>query len=94
MDWQTKMNNALDYIEENLAGEIKLDIAAKFAGCSVWEFQRLFPFVTHTSLCEYIRGRKLALAADIGAIIKVDTEMMKKTYLVNNLPLICIYFIL
>ena len=64
MDWQTKMNNALDYIEENLAGEIKLDIAAKFAGCSVWEFQRLFSFVAHTSLGEYIRGRKLALAAN------------------------------
>lgn len=64
MDWQSKMNQALEYIEENLTDEINLSTAAKFAGCSVWEFQRLFSFVTHTSLGEYIRGRKLALAAD------------------------------
>ncbi|MCL2707844.1 MAG: helix-turn-helix domain-containing protein [Defluviitaleaceae bacterium] len=64
MDWQTKMNKALDYIEENLACEIKLENAARFMGCSVWEFQRLFSFVTHTSLGEYIRGRKLAQAAN------------------------------
>jgi len=63
MDWQTKMNNALDYIEKNLADEIKLEIAAKFVGCSVWEFQRLFSFVAHISLGEYIRRRKLDLAA-------------------------------
>ena len=63
MDWQSKMNQALQYIEENLSGEIKLETAAKFVGCSVWEFQRLFSFVAHTSLGEYIRGRKLSLAA-------------------------------
>jgi AraC family transcriptional regulator len=58
------MNHALDYIEENLTGEIKLETAARFMGCSIWEFQRLFSFVTHTSLGEYIRGRKLAFAAN------------------------------
>jgi len=63
MDWQTKMNNVLDYIEKNLIDEIKLETIAKIAGCSVWEFQRLFSFVAHISLGEYIRGRKLDLAA-------------------------------
>ena len=64
MDWQTKMNQAINYIEDNLTGEIKLETAAKYLNCSVWEFQRLFSFVAHTSLGEYIRGRKLALAAN------------------------------
>jgi len=64
MDWQSKMNQALNYIDDNLAGEINLETAARFLNCSVWEFQRLFSFVSHTSLGEYIRGRKLALAAD------------------------------
>ena len=63
MDWQTKMNCALDYIEKNLTGDIKLETAAKLVGCSVWEFQRLFSFVAHTSLGEYIRNRKLDLAS-------------------------------
>ena len=36
----------------------------KIAGSSVWEFQRLFSFVAHTTLGEYIRSRKLTLAAN------------------------------
>ena len=64
MDWQNKMNDAIHYIEENLADEINLGTAARYAGCSEWEFQRLFSFVAHTSLGEYIRGRRLTLAAE------------------------------
>jgi len=64
MDWQTKMNGAISYIENNLTDEIKLEAAAKIAGSSVWEFQRLFSFVAHTTLGEYIRSRKLTLAAN------------------------------
>jgi len=63
MDWQTKMNQAVNYIEENLAREIKLEVAARIVGCSMWEFQRMFSFVTHTTLGEYIRSRKLSSAA-------------------------------
>ena len=63
MDWQTRMNRGLDYIEENLAGEIKLDVAAKIVGFSLWELQRMFSFVAYTSIGEYIRGRRLTLAA-------------------------------
>jgi len=63
MDWQTKMNDAVNYIEENLAGDIMLDVAARIAGRSVWEFQRMFSFVAYTSLGDYIRGRRLVLAA-------------------------------
>ncbi|MDR0325304.1 MAG: helix-turn-helix domain-containing protein [Oscillospiraceae bacterium] len=64
MDWQAKMNRAVGYIEENLTGEIDLKAAARYTGCSLWEFQRLFSFVTHTSLGEYIRNRRLSLAGD------------------------------
>lgn len=64
MDWQRGMNKAIDYIEHSLTGEMNLEIAAKHAGCSIWEFQRVFSFITHTSLGEYIRRRKLTLAAE------------------------------
>ena len=63
MDWQIKMNQVLDYIEESLLDEVNLETLAKFLFCSVWEFQRLFSFVTHMSLGEYIRMRRLSLAA-------------------------------
>lgn len=63
MDWQQGMRRAIDYIEENLAGDIRLEIAARYASCSVWEFQRVFSFLTHLSLGDYIRKRRLSLAA-------------------------------
>jgi len=72
MDWQTKMNRVIDYIEETLDGEIRIETAAGFVGCSCWELQRLFSFVTHTTLGEYIRGRKLS-----GALFDLQSSDMK-----------------
>lgn len=63
MDWQKGMNDAIDYIEKNLTGNVSVRIAAGFVGCSTWEFQRIFSFLTHVPLSEYIRQRKLTLAA-------------------------------
>lgn len=58
MDWLTKMNNALDYIEENLTGEIDYAAAAQKACCSSFNFQRIFSFITGTPLAEYVRRRR------------------------------------
>lgn len=63
MAWQKGMNNAIDYIESNLTGNVDFDTAARFVGCSSWEFQRIFSFLAHISLGEYIRKRRLTLAA-------------------------------
>jgi AraC family transcriptional regulator len=63
MDWQKCMNDAIDYIESNLTGTVDFNIAARYVGCSTWEFQRIFSFLAHVSLSEYIRQRKLTLAA-------------------------------
>ncbi|WP_058301001.1 helix-turn-helix domain-containing protein [Gorillibacterium timonense] len=64
MNWHNGMNQAIAYIEDHLTGDMDLAIAAQYAGCSVWEFQRVFSFMTHLSLGEYIRRRKLTLAAN------------------------------
>ena len=64
MEWEQNMNKALDYLEERLSGRIEIEKASRIAGCSLWEFQRFFSFATHTPLGEYIRNRKLALAAE------------------------------
>lgn len=63
MDWLEKMNGALDYIEDNLTGEIHLEEAAKQACCSSFNFQRMFSFMADVSLADYIRRRRLSLAA-------------------------------
>lgn len=63
MDWLTKMNAAIDYIETNLTGEIDFSVIAQKACCSTYNFQRMFSFVTDVTLAEYIRRRRLTLAA-------------------------------
>lgn len=63
MDWLTRMNAALDYIEANLTGEIDGEIVAKIACCSSSSFQRIFSYLTDLSLADYIRRRRLTLAA-------------------------------
>jgi len=63
MDWLNRMNKAMDYIESNLAGEISYDIIAQTACCSTYHFQRMFSFITSVPLSEYIRRRRLTLAA-------------------------------
>ena len=63
MDWLNRMNKAVDYIESNLADEISYDKAAQVACCSAYHFQRMFSFITDVPLSEYIRRRRLTLAA-------------------------------
>ncbi|MEO2258965.1 AraC family transcriptional regulator [Paenibacillus amylolyticus] len=63
MDWLVRMNSAMEYIETNLADTISYDEIAQRACCSTYHFQRMFPFITGVSLSEYIRRRRLTLAA-------------------------------
>ena len=63
MEWLKKFNDALDYIEDNLKDEIEYEKAAKIACCSTYHFQRMFSYISGTPISEYIRRRRLTLAA-------------------------------
>lgn len=63
MEWLEKLNEALQYIEENLDGEIEYEKAAKIACCTTYHFQRMFSYIAGTPLSEYIRNRRLTKAA-------------------------------
>lgn len=63
MDWQKCMNQALDYIENNLSCDIDYYVAAKIVHCSECEFRRMFSILAQIPLSEYIRRRRLTLAA-------------------------------
>lgn len=63
MDWIRQLNQVMDYIEANLQGEISYDRIAEIACCSIYNFQRMFSYIAQTPLSEYIRSRRLALAA-------------------------------
>lgn len=62
MEWLERMNGAIRYIEENLAGDIDYEEAARHVYCSVYQFQRMFAFIAGIPLSEYIRRRRLTLA--------------------------------
>lgn len=57
------MNDALSFIEENLANRIDSHEVAKQALCSEYHFKRMFSFLAGATLSEYIRRRRLTLAA-------------------------------
>lgn len=63
MDWLERLNCSLDYIEENLDKEISIRKTSEIACCSEYHYQRMFSFITDISLGEYIRRRRLTLAA-------------------------------
>lgn len=63
MEWLKKLSAAIDYIENNLDGNISYDEAAKIACCSNFYFQRIFSYVVGISLSEYIRRRRMTQAA-------------------------------
>ena len=63
MDLLKNMNAAMQYIEENLTNEIDFKEVAKIAFCSEYHFKRMFSFLAGISLSEYIRRRRLTLAA-------------------------------
>lgn len=58
-----KIVQAIDYIEQNITSDIDCVVLAKMMGLSVYEFRRIFAFVVGCPLSEYIRKRRLSLAA-------------------------------
>ena len=63
MEWIKRLNAAINYIEEHITEEIDLKEVGKVAGCSAYHFQRMFTYMAEMSLSEYIRRRKMSLAA-------------------------------
>ncbi|OKP95630.1 AraC family transcriptional regulator [Paenibacillus sp. P46E] len=63
MNLLENMNDALTYIEAHLKEEVDLKEAARRALCSEYHFKRMFSFLAGVSLSEYIRLRRLTLAA-------------------------------
>lgn len=63
MDSLKNMNDALGYVEKNLTNKIEAREVAKRALCSEYHFKRIFSFLAGVTLSEYIRKRRLTLAA-------------------------------
>lgn len=64
MEWMVRLNKAVQYLEEHLAEEIEYAEAARIACCSTYHFQRMFAYMAGIPLSEYIRRRRMSLAAE------------------------------
>ena len=64
MDWITGIQRAFDYTEAHLTQETDYEAVAKAACSSVFHFQRMFTMLCGFTLGEYIRMRRLSLAAE------------------------------
>ena len=63
MEWIKRLNYALNYIEEHLKENIDYEEVAKIACCSTYHFQRMFSYMADVPLSEYIRRRRMTMAA-------------------------------
>lgn len=64
MDWITGIQRSLDYAEAHLTEKIDYEAVAKQAYSSAFHFQRMFSMLCGFSLGDYIRMRRLTLAAE------------------------------
>lgn len=63
MEWVERLNQSMQYIEEHLTDELSYDELGRIACCSAYHFQRMFTYMAGVTLSEYIRRRKMSLAA-------------------------------
>lgn len=63
-DWTTGIHDALEYMEAHLTEELEIREIAKQAYLSQFHFQRIFSALCGVSVGEYIRNRRLTLAAE------------------------------
>ena len=58
------LNDTIEYIERNLDATLDIDEISKVAYSSRYHFQRIFYALTGFTVTEYIRNRRLSLAAE------------------------------
>lgn len=63
MSFVADFKSAIEYIEENLTTDIDFNLVAKKAKCSSYHFQKMFSSLVGVPLSEYIRKRRMTLAA-------------------------------
>ncbi|UKS24249.1 GyrI-like domain-containing protein [Paenibacillus sp. HWE-109] len=82
MDLLTNMNGAIAYMEDHLTSDIDFKEVAKQAFCSEYHFKRMFSLLSGMTLSEYVRRRRLTLAAFElkGSSIKVIDLAIKYGY--------------
>lgn len=75
MEWISGIQRAIDYIESQLTDEIDFEEAAREAYSSSFHFQRVFSILCGFTLGEYVRMRRLSMAAS--DIVNTDEKVIE-----------------
>ena len=57
-----KLNDAMEYIEQHLEGELPLEDISRYIGVPDCHFRKIFLALTNMTLSEYVKNRKLSQA--------------------------------
>ena len=63
MEWITRLNKAIAYIEDNLRREIDYKEICNICACSLPKLQQMFSLTCEIPISEYIRNRRMTIAA-------------------------------
>ncbi|TDL31059.1 AraC family transcriptional regulator [Jeotgalibacillus sp. S-D1] len=74
MNWIQSLQASIDYMEDHLLEEIQLEKVAQQAKVSPFHFQRMFLLLTDMSVGEYVRKRRLTLAAH--ELVREDVKII------------------
>ena len=74
MNWISSLQKAIDYVEEHITEKIDYEKVAKEACSSAFHFQRIFGIMCGITLGDYIRMRRLTLAAQ--EIMNTDKKII------------------
>lgn len=74
LSWIESIQKAINYIEEHLQETITMEQIANEVNASVFHFQRTFSILTDMSIADYIRRRRLTLAAQ--ELINTDVKVI------------------
>ena len=81
MSWTDDLNRAMEYVENNLSGEVSIAEVARRAACSEFHLQRMFPYMCGMTLSDYIRRRRMSMAAlDLAAGERVIDVALRYGY--------------
>lgn len=72
--WIEGIQNAIEYIEDNLTEELNIQEIAEKACVSAFYFQRIFNILCGFTVGEYIRSRRLSIAAQ--ELSKADAKVI------------------
>jgi len=74
MEWISKLNQAINYIEDNLRNKLDYNEICKICACSLPKFQQMFSITCGIPVSEYVRNRRMTIAAK--ELINTDIKII------------------